>query len=349
MGSFIWFAIAAWLAGPSVFATDDVKPWLARITADYAASVTVLDAGDRYLLSDDDSSWEAMRSKTAGMAARLRETIAAVPAPLTDELDVPLYRIRRQAEQLEVVATRIERAHAARAELDAASERPVEPAAAQATEACAGFYLKTLSAALGAPCPSCLKSDGGKLARAVSPAEALDLFGYVSREGAIPFHAIDGGCFARAHAMSYLLEKKGVYSRKIFVHGNLDVKSKWAASGEAKWWFHVATLVRVDFPGKGPVDMVFDPSLSSCPLTVQQWTSTLTPQKCSMVAARRVPEDDAGDACQTFTTERFHYNISMPLGETSWRQLYLGAMGDELASFRELERKLVLGHKGGAH
>jgi hypothetical protein len=105
----------------------------------------------------------------------------------------------------------------------------------------------------------------------------------------IPFHYPPDGCYARAHIMMQLLTEKGYASRKVFAvsrtasgGGGLRVATDYAgdvAVGEepaVRWWYHVAPIIQVTQDDGSTVDMVIDPSMTSGPIAISQWTGMMS-------------------------------------------------------------------------
>lgn len=82
----------------------------------------------------------------------------------------------------------------------------------------------------------------------------------------------DDGCFARAQLMEDNLTAWGHKpTSKIFVFGNLRVKSKNAIGGSVSWWYHVAPVV-----SDGMNEYVLDPAIEpSKPLLLNDWLKTM--------------------------------------------------------------------------
>jgi hypothetical protein len=89
------------------------------------------------------------------------------------------------------------------------------------------------------------------------------------------------GCFARAALASQNAALWGnPRPAKIFVFGDLEVKTKNSTSGSVSWWYHVAPIVAV-----GKEYYILDPSIdSSRPLTLNEWCSTMTDDLSSLQA-----------------------------------------------------------------
>ena len=108
----------------------------------------------------------------------------------------------------------------------------------------------------------------------------------------IPFDYPDDCCYSRANEMCRILEEKGyptdkiwifdpAYHQNVVVEGKAD-KSVWVKSltahtenhplGQVHWYYHVATVVKVQRPDGTVQDMVVDPSLNPYRmLTPQEW------------------------------------------------------------------------------
>ncbi|MBX3018724.1 MAG: hypothetical protein KF767_12600 [Bdellovibrionaceae bacterium] len=78
----------------------------------------------------------------------------------------------------------------------------------------------------------------------------------------------DNGCFARAELMNEEAGNLGLTKPgKIFVFGNLQVRTDFHPDGLVTWWYHVAPVVRV-----GNDVFVLDPSMDQYkPLPVAEW------------------------------------------------------------------------------
>lgn len=92
----------------------------------------------------------------------------------------------------------------------------------------------------------------------------------------ISFQYAYDGCYARAHKMCDILNKKYHYqTHKIFSFANagadvLSVKGdKWGGCC-INWWYHVAPLVNVKTPS-GVKAYVFDPSMFNQPVLLSVW------------------------------------------------------------------------------
>lgn len=84
----------------------------------------------------------------------------------------------------------------------------------------------------------------------------------------------DDGCFARAAlGVRNLKQWSQAAPNKIFVFGDLRVKTANSPLGEVTWWYHVAPLVEVD--GE---KYVLDPALNpKAPLKLREWLGMMGP------------------------------------------------------------------------
>jgi len=78
----------------------------------------------------------------------------------------------------------------------------------------------------------------------------------------------DDGCFVRAELMTnFIIEKRMPPTSKIFVFGDLAVRTKNAPGNMVRWWYHVAPIYRV-----GKMVYVLDPAIETRrPLTILEW------------------------------------------------------------------------------
>ena len=78
----------------------------------------------------------------------------------------------------------------------------------------------------------------------------------------------DDGCYIRAELMArFIQEKRMPPTKKIFVFGDLAVRSPNAPGGIVRWWYHVAPIYRV-----GRNVYVLDPAIEPRrPVTIQEW------------------------------------------------------------------------------
>ena len=107
----------------------------------------------------------------------------------------------------------------------------------------------------------------------------------------------DDGCFARAALASQNLGRWG-YPRpaKIFIFGDLTVKTANSPSGVVNWWYHVVASVIVN-QGVAILDPAIEPSR---PLSLREWvlrmTSTVSEVKISICDPATYTPNDLCDA-----------------------------------------------------
>lgn len=84
----------------------------------------------------------------------------------------------------------------------------------------------------------------------------------------------DDGCFARAALMvANLANMRFVLPAKIFIFGDLTVKTVNSPSGEVGWWYHVAPIVRI-----GQQEFIIDPAINpDHALTLNDWIRAMRP------------------------------------------------------------------------
>jgi len=82
----------------------------------------------------------------------------------------------------------------------------------------------------------------------------------------------DDGCFARAELASQELESRFFLKpSKLFIFGNLKVKTPNSPSGEISWWYHVVPAFR----SKNRI-FVFDPAIQpQRPLLLEEWIKSM--------------------------------------------------------------------------
>lgn len=92
----------------------------------------------------------------------------------------------------------------------------------------------------------------------------------------------DDGCFARAAlAVMNLMKWKDPAPNKVFVFGDLTVKTDNSPSGDVSWWYHVAPIVSV-----AGQEYVLDPAIEpSQPLKLEDWLSRMSSQPSGIQVA----------------------------------------------------------------
>jgi hypothetical protein len=95
----------------------------------------------------------------------------------------------------------------------------------------------------------------------------------------ISFQYCQDGCYARAHKMCYIINKRYHYgTQKVFSFALPKYSGPYKLSVQAQkwggccvqWWYHVAPLVTVQTP-TGPKAYVFDPAMFDQPVLLSQW------------------------------------------------------------------------------
>lgn len=153
--------------------------------------------------------------------------------------------------------------------------------------------------------------------------QASQIFKAMAEQEGIPFCYPEDGCYARAHKMTQLLDKKGVIAGKVFLEGDLKVETKNSPKGFVEWWYHVAPLVAVK-QGKRVEMFVIDPSLGKGPLKLDDWVNLQTSHQ-------------GGKKDSLYHTERFNYT---PSNKNQQRKDY--DKDDKEDTQRTLERYLKI-------
>ena len=82
----------------------------------------------------------------------------------------------------------------------------------------------------------------------------------------IPFLYVENGCTQRCHAMARFLLEKGVFPLKIFVRGQLKLRTPNHPNCEVDWDFHTAPAVRTN---RGLY--IIDPSVNENAVPIHKW------------------------------------------------------------------------------
>jgi hypothetical protein len=128
------------------------------------------------------------------------------------------------------------------------------------------------------------------------------------------------GCFVRAEWVAHLLKKRDpkIKFGRVFIFGDLVVKTKESSSGSVSWWYHVAIIIR----HQGKV-YVIDPSLEfTRPIEFADWAKLQVPNpskdaeiaicsgysygpasNCSAPAEDLLSDAEAADDISPFLTE----------------------------------------------
>ncbi len=97
----------------------------------------------------------------------------------------------------------------------------------------------------------------------------------------ITFEYYEDGCYARSAVMRDVLEKIGIKSQSIFIKADNGRRLEAETNFDlADWRWHVAPLVKIrDVDGKIK-KLVIDPSISSEPISVNEWASLMGHDYC---------------------------------------------------------------------
>ncbi len=162
------------------------------------------------------------------------------------------------------------------------------------------------------------------LREAISPEEAMKLFAEARDSKALFYRHPSNGCYAIAHIISDLFEKRGVKTRKVMIEGDLNFKTPYAPDqkkGMIHWEWHVATAVKVQSADGSIQDYVIDPATLERPEPIQSWKKKFTNQECTEIEPRSVTQ-----GCQYYFTERYQrYPLFMTGGKlnTEWKSIEL--------------------------
>lgn len=160
----------------------------------------------------------------------------------------------------------------------------------------------------------------------ISMKKAMKLFKKIAEDKKIPFGYPEDGCYARAHMMAKLLEKKGVISGKIFIEGDLRVNTKNSPKGYVEWWYHVAPVIKIKENGVEK-NYVFDPSLFDRPVPVEDWVSTQT-------------SHEGGRRDEVYATKRFNYYPNEKnLNLNSYDSKDISSMKKTMKTYSKIEKK----------
>jgi hypothetical protein len=103
----------------------------------------------------------------------------------------------------------------------------------------------------------------------------------------IPFQYCIDGCYARAHKMCWIINRRYKYgTKKVFSFATPTSTYKLSVQGQKwggcciRWWYHVAPLVTVKTP-TGPKAYVFDPAMFNQPVLLSVWLHAQENPVCS--------------------------------------------------------------------
>ncbi len=81
------------------------------------------------------------------------------------------------------------------------------------------------------------------------------------------------GCWTRAAVARHMADQKGYGElHKLFIFGNLHVKTKNAPGGSVSWWYHVVAAFKDDLGKVRVVDPAIDPG---GPMLLEDWVKTM--------------------------------------------------------------------------
>ncbi|MSP18754.1 MAG: hypothetical protein EXR74_04205 [Bdellovibrionales bacterium] len=170
-----------------------------------------------------------------------------------------------------------------------------------------------------------LSPRGNAFKLSVLPAKkCVDIFKELAEQKYIPFCYPEDGCYARAHEMTRVMEKKGIIAGKIFLEGALKVETKNSPKGYVEWRYHVVPLVAVR-EGGWLVLNAMDPSVANSPLTIKEWVAIQTSHPKGKITA-------------LYTTPRFNYTPSDKMKElTDYRIIDLAHTQKTLQTYLTLQ------------
>ena len=154
---------------------------------------------------------------------------------------------------------------------------------------------------------------------------ARELFNEMSSQECIPFGYPEGGCYARAHKMSRLLEDKGVISGKVWIKGNLRVDTLKGPKDYVEWGFHVAPIVKVKNGEKEEV-YVIDPSVSSAPVSIDEWPNIQTQHRLGRIDSVQI-------------SKRFNFYINSLKDMHDWDEKDMEEMDYILQTFLRIQEE----------
>ena len=106
----------------------------------------------------------------------------------------------------------------------------------------------------------------------ISEDQARSLFQEFAANKSIPFKYAPDGCYARATEMALIAEKKGIIAGKVYAEGKLQAKLDGNPNfPSVNWGWHVAPVISVKTKDGTNEVRVFDPSLFTRPVTVEEW------------------------------------------------------------------------------
>ncbi|MCY4523434.1 MAG: protein-glutamine glutaminase family protein [Halobacteriovoraceae bacterium] len=120
--------------------------------------------------------------------------------------------------------------------------------------------------------------------------KARELFQEALQIKKIDWNNIREGCTARAHLMARKFESMGVYTDKVWFHGDTIHFSK--GDNKSFWFFHVSPLVYVKSPEGNTIKLIIDPTLFNQPVTLDTWIDKLNTSEFNIVETSYPPPDN---------------------------------------------------------
>lgn len=141
----------------------------------------------------------------------------------------------------------------------------------------------------------------------------------------------DDGCFARAGLVKEVIfNREATLASRIFIFGNLSVKTDNHPEGSVSWWYHTAFVGR----GENGEIFVFDPALQpSAPMLVKDWVLAQVPETSeATISLCHVDTYDPSSDCNRprSSKENAMWDIPYYLSYERARQVQLGRDADEV-------------------
>ncbi len=163
----------------------------------------------------------------------------------------------------------------------------------------------------------------------ISMEKAQMLFDYIEDQDQIPFFYPEEGCYARAMEMARILDQMGVNSAKVFVEGDLVVKTYRTPFRFVLWDYHVAPVIAVR-DGEEIKLMTLDPSIMKRPVTVDEWVAHQTGGR---------PEEFVTDL---YYTSKFNYTPNQRnLKLNEYREKDLKSTKEEMYQYLEVQKERI--------
>lgn len=211
---------------------------------------------------------------------------------------------------------------AVRAQIDVSPVAPADPAAREALARSAAEFIgqsiptTATCSSIGTNTPATTARDvamahleaanrtPGELEKIVSPARAQKLFAQIQAAPDIPHTFVHEGCHDRAHLAAKRIEQEGVYSEKVWLRtdGDLRIDTHHSPIGYTIAMFHAATVLYVDKGWNQTERWVIDPSLFDEAVPLDVWASKMSGLN--------------GSATETIFSSRFIHHVGQLYRET---------------------------------